>query len=207
SAIGLAMTVLALALLPAPSVRAQGETPVNGVVAVLTDFGNNDFMAGALSGAVLSANPGARLVPISQEIPPFSVREGAFWLQQAARRFPRSTVFLAIVDPTIATAASRKLVVETNDGKIFVGPDNGLLSLALADSGVRRAYALTRAELMAPGALSQPPSLGRDVYDIFGSAAGRLAAGAPASAAGAEVQDWVRLTVQPGRLDGEALKG
>jgi S-adenosylmethionine hydrolase len=185
---------------------AQAPAP-NGIVALLSDFGDDDYLAGALRGAVLSANVNARLVDIGNEVPSFDIREGAYWLQQAARYYPPGTVFLAIIDPAIATPADRKLVAVTENGSIFVGPDNGLLSFALADATMVQAYQLAAPELMAPGTLSAAPSFGRDVFRIYAHAAGRLAGGASPALAGPPLGNWIRLEVNPARLDQGALHG
>jgi S-adenosylmethionine hydrolase len=185
---------------------AQAPAP-NGIVALLSDFGDDDYLAGALRGAVLSANVNARLVDVGNEVPSFDIREGAYWLQQAARYYPPGTVFLAIIDPAIATPSDRKLVAVTENGSIFVGPDNGLLSFALADAIMVQAYQLSAPELMAPGTLSVAPSFGRDVFRIYAHAAGRLAGGASPALAGPPVGNWTRLEIRPARLDQGTLYG
>ncbi len=61
---------------------------------------------------------------------------------------------------------------------MFVGPNNGLLSLALADRTGLHVYALTSPVLMARGTETKPASESRDVDDIYAYAAGSLAASA-----------------------------
>src|SRR5262245_37223356 len=98
--LGLALlAALVLLALPGPTTRAQGTR--NGIVATLTDFGDDDYLAGALQGAVLRAHPAGRVVSIGNQVRSFDVREGAYWLQQAARHYPPGTVILAIVDPNV----------------------------------------------------------------------------------------------------------
>lgn len=200
-----ALVLSALPLPAAPATQAQGTR--NGIVATLTDFGDDDYLAGALQGAILRAHPAGRVVSIGNQVRSFDVREGAYWLQQSARHYPTGTVVLAIVDPRIGTGAERKLVAETVDGTLFVGPDNGLLSLALADATVQRVYELSAPALMAPGALADAPGFGRDVYRIFAYAAGMLAAGAAPASAGPEVASWTRLTIRPPVLEQGVLQG
>ena len=177
---------------------AQAPAP-NGIVALLSDFGDDDYLAGALRGAVLSANLNARLVDVGNAVPSFDVREGAYWLQQAWRYYPPGTVFLAIIDPAIATPADRKMVAVTENGSIFVGPDNGLLSLALGDATMVQAYQLSAADWMAPGTLAQAPSFGRDVYRIYAHAAGRLPV--------ARTRPWPDRRWAPGRGSRSAPRG
>ncbi len=194
-----------LSIKSATAVRAQAAGP-SGIVAVLTDFGDG-YQSGALQGAILSSDPSANLVTISNDVPSFDIREGAYWLQQAAQHFPAGTVFLAIVDPSIASGTGRILVAQTDDGSLFVGPDNGLLSLALGDRTVLHAYTLTNAALMAPGTSAQPLSSGRQIYGVYAYAAGALAAGASPANAGPEITDWTKLSIPPATIDQGSLDG
>ena len=98
-----------------------------GLVAVVTDFDTTDFYVGAMQGAMYSVNPQARIVTITHEVEPFNVAEGSYILVQAAREFPSGTVFLAVVDPGVGTER-RPIVLQTKDEKLFVAPDNGLLT-------------------------------------------------------------------------------
>lgn len=154
-------------------------------VALLTDFGARDWYVAALKGVILSRAPGVQIIDITHEIPPQDIVAGALTLAGAARWFPTATVFLAVVDPGVGTR--RRLVAAKADGRYFVGPDNGLLSPALAGARALRAVALERPafwlrpvsrtfhgrDILAPvGAyLARGGELGR-----LGPPAGRLAA-------------------------------
>ena len=99
------------------------------IIALLTDFGTRDWYAAALKGVILSRAPEARLVDVTHDIPPQDVVAGAFTLAAAAPWFPEGTIFLAVVDPGVG--GRRALVAVRADGRYFVGPDNGLLTLSL----------------------------------------------------------------------------
>ena len=156
------------------------------IVALLSDFGIQDHYVGAMKGAVLSVCPDAQLVDVVHELAPHDVAAGSYTLAAAAFGFPAGTVFLAVVDPGVGSGR-RGLVVQT-DGHRFVAPDNGLLTLVLAENPGARVHAITNAGLFRFHVSST--FHGRDV---FGPVAGRLARGMPIEEVGPPVGDPVRL--------------
>ena len=154
------------------------------IVTFTTDFGFSDGYVGAMKGVVLSLAPNATLVDIAHGIAPQDVTAGAVALAQAAPLFPPGTIHVAIVDPGVGSQRAG-LVVEAGGG-LFVGPDNGVLSLAA--KGSRKAY-----RIEAPDFRREPVSPTFHGRDIFAPAAGRLAAGARAASAGPAVDQIVEL--------------
>ncbi len=133
---------------------------------------------GALRGVIASLAPEARVVDLTHEIAPQDVAAAAFALAQAAPHFPDGTIHVAVVDPGVG--GKRHGVIIQHGKQWFVGPDNGIFSLAAP--GVR-----TGREITAPGfrrATVSPTFHGRDV---FAPAAARLALGANPAEAGPEV--------------------
>jgi S-adenosylmethionine hydrolase len=153
-------------------------------VTLLTDFATSDGYVGAMKGVIASRCPSVPIHDITHGIAPGDVRAGAFALATAASYFPSGTVHVAVVDPGVGTAR-RGLLVEAA-GAFFVGPDNGLLSLAAA--GVRSIYELDRPAYQ--GDRISPTFHGRDV---FAAVAGHLAAGTRAADAGTPVESMVEL--------------
>jgi S-adenosylmethionine hydrolase len=172
------------------------------IVAMLTDYGTSDAYAGILAGAILRTCPDATLVTITHEVPPFDIAEGSYLLGRAAAEFPRHAVFVAVVDPGVGTRR-RSIVVRTRSGRLFVGPDNGLLTRVIRDEGLDRAWAITNPALLRPEGLSSTFH-GRDVYGPIG---GRLADGLEPDRVGPEIHDPVLLprreaVRRPDRLEG-----
>jgi S-adenosylmethionine hydrolase len=99
----------------------------------LTDFGLSDTFVGVVKAVILGIAPDAPIVDLTHDIPPQDVRAGAFALLAAAPYLPKQAIVLAVVDPGVGTAR-RPIAVEAGE-RIFVGPDNGLLSWALAATG------------------------------------------------------------------------
>ena len=158
------------------------------LVALLTDFGLRDHYVGAMKGVVLAACPEATLVDVGHEVAAHDVMEGALTLAAVVTAFPAGTVFLAVVDPGVGSGR-RGLAAEAG-GYRFVGPDNGLLSLALSERERPRVHALTNAGLFRHEV--SPVFHGRDV---FAPVAGLLARGLPLEDVGPAVMDPVTLAV------------
>lgn len=118
------------------------------IVTLTTDFGTVDGYAGEMKGVVLSLAPSARLVDVTHAVAQGDVRGGAWVLGRIWRRFPPEAVHLAVVDPGVG--GDRGAVAARVDGRWFVGPDNGLLTLVLRDgeeAGTARALDPDRAGL------------------------------------------------------------
>ena len=101
-------------------------------IALVTDFGTEDYYAGAMRGVILSIDPDAVIVDITHEIKPQDISSAAFILAACHKDFPSGTIFVCVVDPGVGTTR-RKIIVESND-QIFVGPDNGVFSFVLNDA-------------------------------------------------------------------------
>jgi S-adenosylmethionine hydrolase len=168
------------------------------VVTFTTDFGSSDGYAGAMKGVVLSAAPDAVVVDISHHIPARDVQAGAITLAQAAPYFPAGTIHVAVVDPGVGGA--RAEVVVASGGAYFIGPDNGLLSLAA--SAPRRAWLIEN-----PAYRREPVSPTFHGRDVFAVAAGRLAFGWAAEGAGRALEDISALPLGPPARLGEGGEG
>jgi S-adenosylmethionine hydrolase len=139
------------------------------LVALLSDFGIKDTYAAEMKAVILSYSPTAVIVDITHDVQPFNTLEGAFLLSLAAKTFPGGTIFLAVVDPLVGSARDA-IVVRTSSGKVFVGPDTGLLYPAASSEGITNIY---RVRIERMGNVSGTFH-GRDV---FAHIVGRLAAG------------------------------
>ncbi len=106
-----------------------------GLITLTSDFGS--FYPAIMRATILAIAPRAVVIDIAHDITPHAVREGAFILREAVKYFPRGTVHVAVVDPTVGSER-QALVVEAG-GQYLIGPDNGLLipaARALGDVNV-----------------------------------------------------------------------
>ena len=99
--------------------------------AFITDFGNRDYYVGAMKGILLKNCPDATFLDLSHEIPPQDVLNGAQYLKSILPFLPDETLYLCIVDPTVGS--SREAVAFLDGKKGFIGPNNGIFSLAFPE--------------------------------------------------------------------------
>ena len=132
-----------------------------------------------MKGAVLSCLPGACIVDLCHEVPPFALSTAALFLDASRGHFAPGTVFACVVDPGVGTA--RRIVALDKDGQTILAPDNGLAGLVLAAPGPVRAFDLS-AHARAAGVSAT--FHGRDVFAPMAAA---LATGTSAAALGPEV--------------------
>jgi S-adenosylmethionine hydrolase len=115
--------------------------------------------------------PEVEVIDITHGIPPQHVLQGALVLANTLPYMPVG-VHVAVVDPGVG-GDRRPLALEGGDGRIFVGPDNGLLLVAAERlGGVERAVEIATEEYMLT-----PVSRTFHGRDIFSPAAAHLALG------------------------------
>lgn len=99
-------------------------------IVLLTDFGLKDHYAGVLKGVILSIHPAAQIVDLSHGVEPQNILQAASLLEISYSFFPKNSIFVCVVDPGVGT--SRKILGVKTKNYFFLGPDNGVLSMALA---------------------------------------------------------------------------
>jgi S-adenosylmethionine hydrolase len=99
---------------------------------LFTDFGVGDIYVGQVKAVLQRLASGAAVIDLLHDVPAFNARAGAHLLASMNGYFAEGSVFLAVVDPGVGSA--RDAVVVRADGRWYVGPDNGLLSVVAARS-------------------------------------------------------------------------
>ncbi len=168
------------------------------IVTFTTDFGAGDGYAGAMKGVVLAIAPEARVVDITHGVPARDVVAGAVALAQAAPLFSPGTIHLAVVDPGVG--GSRADLLVESGGSLYVGPDNGVLSLAARPP--RRIWRIESSTFRR-----EPVSPTFHGRDVFAPTAGRLAAGAHPSDAGPELDHMTEVGAPPVHRHGGVVEG
>ncbi|MDP3937497.1 MAG: SAM-dependent chlorinase/fluorinase [Deltaproteobacteria bacterium] len=171
----------------------------SGLITFTSDFGSG-WYAGAMRGAALAVNPRATLVDITHAVSPQNILEGAFALAAGCEAFPDGAVHVAVIDPGVGTARSA-LVIETARA-FFVGPDNGVLTLA-APPAARRAARL----LENPRYFRNSPSATFHGRDLFAPVAAHLSLGADPVDFGSPAGAIEELALPPALRDGDGWVG
>jgi S-adenosyl-L-methionine hydrolase (adenosine-forming) len=172
-------------------------------ITLTTDFGLRDWFVGTMKGVMLSIQPRAAIVDISHDIAPGDVRAAAFALAAARPFFPKGTVHVAIVDPGVGSG--RHAIAVRTSNAIYVGPDNGVLSFALANEPIA---AIRRIE--NERYLLHPVSRTFHGRDVFSPVAAHLSKGVPLTKLGPAQTDfarlrWPELRIRRGRIEGEIV--
>lgn len=170
------------------------------IITLLTDFGTKDHYVASMKGVILSINPRCTLIDITHEVGPQDIREGAILLASAFSYFPRGTIHIAVVDPGVG-GERKPILIETRN-YLFVGPDNGIFTLAGKRDRVKRVISLTNQKYFLPDISTT--FHGRD---IFAPVAGHLSLGINPRSFGKRLDHWVKLDLKGPEVKGERLFG
>jgi S-adenosyl-L-methionine hydrolase (adenosine-forming) len=139
-------------------------------VTFLSDFGLQDDFVGTCHGVIKRIAPDAELIDITHGIPATSILQGALVLANTIAYMPVG-VHLAVVDPGVG-GSRRPLALRDAEGRLYVGPDNGLLVPAAERAGIEAAH-----ELANPAYALETVSRTFHARDLFAPAAAHLATG------------------------------
>lgn len=170
------------------------------IITLTTDFGTQDWFVGTMKGVILGIAPRAAIVDITHEIPAGDIRAGAFALAAGCRFFPKGTVHVAVVDPGVGGA--RKAIAVQTAKYAFVGPDNGVLSWALAKEKIKSVHRLENENYVL-----HPVSHTFHGRDIFAPVAAHLSRGVPIRNLGPAQKDFVRLSWPNPRVERDRIEG
>jgi S-adenosylmethionine hydrolase len=175
-------------------------------IVFLSDFGYRNEWVGICHAVINRISPQSPIIDLSHGVPPLDVRGGAVLLVDSLPYMSEDAVVLAIVDPSVGR--DRDVALESKEGRLIVGPDNGLLSPAAAAlGGVSRAV-----EITSPDVVLRPISPSFHARDVLAPAAGHLAAGADLETLGPAIDPATLAefkipepTVERGKIECEVL--
>ena len=137
------------------------------MIFLFTDFGAADIYVGQLKIALHQRAPKVPVVDLLHDAPAFNVKAGAHLLTALAAQIPEGGVTLAVVDPGVG--GPRDAVAVNADGRWYVGPDNGLISVAAARG--------SNVEVFSIGWRPDELSASFHGRDLFAPVAGMIASG------------------------------
>jgi S-adenosylmethionine hydrolase len=170
------------------------------VICFLTDFGLQDDFVGTCHGVIKRIAPDTEVIDVTHGIPPQAVLQGAMVLANTLEYMPVG-VHLAVVDPGVG-GARRPLALRDREGRLFVGPDNGLLVPAAERAGIDEAR-----ELASPEFALQTISRTFHGRDLFAPAAAHLANGVELARLGPPLdpETLVRLDIPRPAVDASGI--
>ena len=182
--------------------QTAGIPAARPVIVFMTDFGAANDAVAICKAVMLGIAPDARLMDITHQVTPYSIEEGARFLEAVTPYYPSGTVFLVVVDPGVGT--SRKaVIVKSKRGQYFVLPDNGLITPVVERDGLDSAREITNPHWM----IQAPVSSTFHGRDIFSPAAAHLAAGWDFTLVGPEVPQLVRLNPKTATIAENGISG
>ena len=139
--------------------------------------------------------PEVDVIHLSHGIAPQNVLQGALVLDRTLPFVPAG-VHVAVVDPGVG-GGRKAVALGARDGRLFVGPDNGLLLVAAERLGVAAAVEIANDAFMLA-----PVSATFHGRDVFAPAAAHLARGVPLTELGpaVPVETLARLDVPRPRV-------
>lgn len=94
------------------------------IITLTTDFGEKDYYAGALKGAIYSELGSVNLIDITHSVSPFNTYQAAYLLRNSYKHFPKGTVHLIGVD-TERTLENTHIAMAFDGSLFYWGLDNG----------------------------------------------------------------------------------
>jgi S-adenosylmethionine hydrolase len=171
-------------------------------ITFLSDFGLRDDFVGTCHGVIKRIAPEAQIIDITHGIPARAVLQGAVVLANTLPYMPAG-VHLAVVDPGVG-GPRRPLALRDETGRLYVGPDNGLLVLAAEKlGGIEAAHELSNSQYAL-----EPVSRTFHGRDLFSPAAAHLALGLELAELGPPVdpEALVRLDVPKPELGAHRIR-
>jgi S-adenosylmethionine hydrolase len=144
---------------------------MNRSIVFLSDFGYRNEWVGICHAVINRLAPETIVVDLSHGVPPLDVRAGALVLADSLPFIRHDAVVLGVVDPSVGR--DRDIALETADGRLLVGPDNGLFAPSWrAAGGVALAVSITSSQIVL-----EPVSPSLHARDVLAPAAAHLATG------------------------------
>src|SRR5215467_13748229 len=181
---------------------AQSSAGQPPTVVFMTDFGVVDDSVALCKGVMYEITPTLRIVDLTHQVTPFSIRDGARFLFGATPYYPAGTVFVVVIDPGVGSTR-KAVVVKSKRGQFFVLPDNGLMTMVEDRDGIESAREITNVDWMI-GAKISSTFHGRDIFSPVGA---HIARGDDWTKAGPEIPRLVRLDLKSASLSDKGFSG
>ena len=99
------------------------------MILLFTDFGHGGFYSGQMRAAIAERAAGIPVIDLMHDAPSYAPGCAAYLLAALAPAVAGGGVVVSVVDPGVG--GPRRPIVVRADGRLFVGPDNGLFELVI----------------------------------------------------------------------------
>jgi len=162
------------------------------IITLITDFGLKDGNVGVMKGVILGIAPQVQIVDLSHMIQPQDILEANLVLRRSVPYFTTGTIHVVVVDPGVGTQR-RPMAARIGD-QLFVGPDNGVVTMLVEYSKARN-WQIDTYQLDRPETWLNPVSHVFHGRDIFAPVAAHLANGVSLNSLGTLISDPVLLNL------------
>lgn len=101
------------------------------LLTLTSDIGQQDFLAGAVKGQLIQANPQLAIVDITHNLSPFNYPQAAYVCRNAIKNFNKGTFHLVLVN--LFDEKPEHMLMAEHDGHYIGCADNGLLTMILEE--------------------------------------------------------------------------
>jgi len=98
------------------------------LVTLITDFGTSDYYVALLKAHILQLKSNLNIIDVTHQIDTHDIRQAAYVLGATARHFPEGTIHVVAVNNYYDS--NYEFIAFEYKGHYFVGPNNGVFSLA-----------------------------------------------------------------------------
>jgi len=99
------------------------------LLTLTSDFGQQDYLVGAVKGQLLQINPEFQIADISHQLSPFNYPQAAYICRNAIKNFPAQTFHLVLVN--LFEQKPDQLLFAYHQEQYILCADNGLLTMIL----------------------------------------------------------------------------
>jgi S-adenosylmethionine hydrolase len=99
------------------------------IITLTSDFGLQDYIAGAVRGQLLQINPDFRIMDISHQVAPFNYPQAAYICRNALLQFPANTCHIILVN--LFEQKPERLLMACYKGQFIFCADNGLINMII----------------------------------------------------------------------------
>jgi S-adenosyl-L-methionine hydrolase (adenosine-forming) len=139
------------------------------MIVLFTDFGLAGPYTGQVAAVIQQLAPKVPIISLFADAPSARPKPSAYLLAAYGAWFPVGTVLLCVVDPGVGS--TRRAVIVEAEGRVYVGPDNGLFDIVMRrDPDARLCEIGWHPEMLSASFHGR---------DLFAPVAARLAIGEP----------------------------
>jgi S-adenosylmethionine hydrolase len=133
------------------------------IITLTSDFGLQDYIAGAVKGQLLQIDPLFHIVDISHQVAPFNYPQAAYICRNAILQFPVNTYHIILVN--LFEKKPEHLLLACYKGQYIFCADNGLINMILPPKP-ERVIGLSMDQLAIKNTLYCTRVIGKAIFDL-----------------------------------------